>query len=282
MKPAPFAYARPSTLGGALDLLASDEDSKPLGGGQSLVPMLNFRLARPSALIDVRRLPELQVLERRNGSLVIGAGVSQRAVETSALVAESCPLLPRALRHVGHLQTRSRGTVGGSLAHSDPSAELPAVALALDASFVAISTRGAREIAASDFFIGPYMTALEQDEVLVEVHFPASAGARAAFHEVSRRAGDFAIAGVAAQVELDGGRVTDVRIAATGVEFAPVRLAGAERVLVGSALEPGLIAEAATHAADAVDPRGDTNATPEHRRELVAALVKRAIEEVAR
>ncbi|HEX5147155.1 MAG TPA: FAD binding domain-containing protein, partial [Conexibacter sp.] len=137
MKPAPFDYARPSTLGGALALLAADEDAKVLGGGQSLVPMLNFRLARPTTLVDTRLLPELQVLERRDGTLAIGAGVAQRVAETSAEVAEACPLLPRALHHVGHQQTRSRGTVGGSMAHADPAAELPAVALALDATLVA-------------------------------------------------------------------------------------------------------------------------------------------------
>ena len=282
MKPAPFSYARPSSLDRALEALAGDEDAKVLGGGQSLVPMLNFRLARPSALIDVRLVPELHVLERRDGSLVIGAGVTQRTAETSSLVADACPLLPRALKLVGHLQTRSRGTIGGSLAHADPSAELPAVALALDATFIAASLRGTREIPAAEFFFGPYMTSLEQDEILLEVRLPAPPSARASFQEVSRRAGDFAMAGVATQLELDGGRVTSARLAATGIELAPVRLSAAEEVLVGSTLDDDVIDQASDRAARAVDPRGDANATPEHRRELVAALVKRTIEEAAR
>ena len=282
MKPAPFAYARPSTLARALDLLAADEDAKPLGGGQSLVPMLNFRLARPSTLIDLRRLAELQVLEERAGSLVIGAGVSQRTVETSPLVSRLCPLIPCALRHVGHIQTRSRGTVGGSLAHADPAAEMPAVALALDTTFVAASARGTREIPAAEFFFGPYVTALEADEVLVEVRVPPTPDAKATFHEVSRRAGDFAIVGVAAQVVMRDGSVSDARLGVTGVEFAPVRLGAAERALIGSTLDAATIDEAASRAAAAVDPRGDANATPEHRRELVEALVRRAVQEVAR
>ena len=281
VKPAPFDYARPSTLARAVELLAADEDAKVLGGGQSLVPMLNFRLARPSTLVDVRRLPELQVLERRNGTLVIGAGVSQRSAETAAVVAEACPLLPQALRFVGHQQTRSRGTVGGSLAHADPAAELTAVARALDATFIAAGPGGERAIAAAGFFLGPYTTALEPEEVLTEIRFPVSTGARASFKELSRRAGDFAMAGVAAQLTFDGDRVAEARLAATGVEMTPVRLTAAEEALAGARPDRETIAEAARRAAAAVDPRGDANATPEHRRELVDALVRRAVTEVA-
>ena len=277
MKPAPFAYARPSTLEGALSLLADDEDAKVIGGGQSLVPMLNFRLARPSTLVDVRHLAELGTIARQNGSVAIGAAVTQREVEHSALVAEAVPLLKNALAHVGHVQTRSRGTIGGSLAHADPAAELPAVALALDATLVATSARRTREIPASEFFFGPYMTALEPDEVLVEIRFPVANGARASFHEVSRRAGDFAIVGIAAQVVFKGSTVVAAHLAGTGVEFAPVRFVDAEAALVGAEVDEATIVEAGDRAAAAVDPREDANATPEHRRELVAALVRRAI-----
>lgn len=281
MKPAPFDYARPTSLARAVELLEADEDAKVLGGGQSLVPMLSFRLARPTTLVDVRGLAELQVLERRNGTLVVGAGVTQRAAETSDLVADGCPLLRAAMRYVGHQQTRSRGTVGGSLAHADPAAELPAVALALDATLVAVGPEGPREIPAAEFFIGPYTTTLELEEVLTEIHFPVTAGARTSFQEVSRRAGDFAMAGVAAQLTFAGKRVTSVRLAATGVEMAPTRLAAAEEALAGATLDNDTVAAAARRAAAAVDPRGDANATPEHRRELVDALVRRAVMEVA-
>lgn len=280
MKPPHFEYARPSTLDGALEILAADEDAKVLGGGQSLVPMLNFRLARPTTLVDLRLLPELQVLERRNGTLVIGAGVAQRAAETAPVVADACPLIPAALRHVGHLQTRTRGTVGGSLAHADPAAELPAVALAINATLIAVSSRGLREIPAREFFIGPYTTALAFDEILTEIRIPVSPNARVGFRELARRAGDFAMAGVAVHVTLEGERVTEARLAALGVEATPVRLTGAEEALGDARLDADSIGEAAGVAAAEIQPKGDANASAEHRRELVAALLSRALTEV--
>jgi len=281
MKPAPFSYARPATLDRAIEVLSGAEDGKVLGGGQSLVPMLNFRLARPEVLVDVRRIPELQVLGERNEKLAIGAGVTQRTVECAEIVATSCPLIERALHLVGHVQTRSRGTFGGSLAHADPSAELPAAALALDATFVAASPRGVREIEAVEFFLGPYMTALEFDEVLVEVRLPIEPNSRAAFNEVSRRAGDFAMAGVGVQLQFDGDRVASARVAATGVELAPTRLTSVEQVLVGAVVTTDLADEAGRIAARCVDARADANASPEYRQELLETLVKRSILEVA-
>jgi len=196
VKPAPFDYAAPRSLDEALALLG--EDSKALAGGQSLVPLLNFRLARPRLVVDLNRVPGLDRIRRVGGALRIGALVRQAALERSTIVAGGWPLLRDAVRFAGHPQTRNRGTVGGSVAHADPAAELPAALLALDARFHVRSTRGAREVAAGDFFVGPLQTVLRPDELLLEIEVPAVAeGARQAFVEHARTHGDFALAGVA-------------------------------------------------------------------------------------
>ena len=186
MKPPPFLYCRPATLDGALSLLAEHGDeAKALAGGQSLMPLMNFRLARPSVLVDLALVEELRGTGRRDGELVVGAMVVQRRAERDTDVETACPLIPAALRHVGHLQIRNRGTVGGSLAHADPAAELPAVALATGATMVTRSVRGDRTIPAAQFFPGPFMTALEPEELLVEVRFPVRDPSRTAFTELT-------------------------------------------------------------------------------------------------
>jgi CO/xanthine dehydrogenase FAD-binding subunit len=233
MKPPPFEYARPETLADAVALLASSNgEAKLLAGGQSLVPLLNLRRIRPALLIDLVLVPDLKVLARAREELVIGAGVRQREVETSALVRETCALLPLALRHVGHVQTRHRGTIGGSLAHADPAAELPAVALAVDAKLVAVGPNGRRVIAADEFFNAPYDTALERDEVLTELRVPIRTDARYAFLEIARPT----VVAVAAAAT-----PTETRLAASGIGPVPTVLSATPdtallRTLVSRAL----------------------------------------------
>jgi CO/xanthine dehydrogenase FAD-binding subunit len=264
VKPAPFDYAAARSLDEALGLLG--EDAKALAGGQSLVPLLNFRLARPELLVDINGLSELAGLERSDGRLLIGALTRQSALERSELVAAGWPLLTQAVRLVGHPQIRSRGTVGGSVAHADPAAELPVALAALDARFTAQSPRGRRTVGAGEFFIGPLTTALEPDELLVDIEVPAPHDrAGSAFVEHARTHGDFAIAGAAAVVA----PTEHASIALMGAGPAPLRAPAAERALVEGA-EPQ---EAAALAASAVEEG--------HRRALLAELVRRAIEEAA-
>ncbi|MER7013823.1 FAD binding domain-containing protein [Saccharopolyspora sp. NPDC000359] len=280
MKPPPFHYARPGTLDEAVRLLAADEDAKALAGGQSLLPMMNFRLARPSVLVDIGRLPELSGLRRKDDVLVIGAGVRQRTAETAQLVRESCPLLGLALRHVGHHQIRSRGTIGGSLAHADPAAELCAAAVALDAEVVVTGTSGRRSIPASDLFVAPFQTALSAEEVLTEVRVPVRA-ARCGFAEIGTRAGDFALAGVAAALDVADGAVTEARLVGLGIGGTVQRLPEAEAVLRGQALDDALIASAAQAAADATAPPDDPRADPHTRRAALRSAAHRALKQVS-
>ena len=280
MKPGRFDYVRPDTLDAALAALGSDEEAKVLAGGQSLIPMMNLRLARPPLLVDVGRLAELREVRRENGTLVIGAGVRQRDVERSTEAQTLCPLLRQALRHVGHPQIRARGTVGGSIAHADPAAELCAAALALDASVVAVSPRGTRAIDVHELLFGPFMTTLEDDEILTEVRLPVLDGVRTAFVEVARRSGDFAIAGVATVVRIEAGRAADVRLAGLGIGATAQRLTDAERLLRGEPLTPEAAARAGTAAAAEVDPVDDLHADAPTRRAALAAMVERALAEV--
>jgi CO/xanthine dehydrogenase FAD-binding subunit len=260
MKPAPFDYAAPATLPEALALL--DEDSRPLAGGQSLVPMLNFRLARPERLVDLERVDGLDHVRVDGDVLRIGAMARQAAVERSPAVAERWPLLRQALRLVGHPQIRARGTVGGSVAHADPKAELPVALTALDARFHVRSARGARTVGARELFLGPLTTALEPDELLVEIEVPAPpAGARSAFVEHARTHGDFAVAGAAVVRAPD-----HAAIALLGAEPVPVRAREAEAALAGGATAAEAAELAAADVADA------------YRRALLTALVRRAVE----
>jgi aerobic carbon-monoxide dehydrogenase medium subunit len=277
VKPPPFLYARPRSVEEALALLAQHGDeSKVLAGGQSLIPLLNFRLARPSVLIDLGRVEGLDTITEDANLLRIGAMVRQRHVEQSPLVARSCPLLIKALRHVGHVQIRNRGTVGGSMAHADPAAELPTVALALGAEMEVIGPGGRRTIAPPEFFDGPFMTTLQPDELLLSVAFPSTAGRRTAFVEISRRAGDFAVAGVAAVLAGDR-TVAEVSLAALGVGPSATRLAAAEDTIRGRSLDPPVLRDAATAAAREVSPFDDVHADAEYRREAVGVLVARAL-----
>ena len=285
MKPAPFLYSRVATVDEALAVLAEHGDeAKVLAGGQSLIPMLNFRLARPGVLVDVTRIPELGRIERRNGTLVVGAAVPQAEAEHSAMAAEACPMLVQALHHVGHPQIRARGTVGGSLAHADASAELAAVALALDATLVVRGPAGERTVPAASFFIGPWMTTIKDDELLTEVRLPALSQHRTAFVELARRSGDFAVVGLAVAVRMDPEThaVADARLAAIGVGGCAQRLHRAEQVLGGQAVMPGLLTAAGEAAAAEVDPPSDrVKGDADYRRQVLFTLVRRSLVEAA-
>jgi carbon-monoxide dehydrogenase medium subunit len=282
VKPPPFAYDSPETVDETLALLAEHgDDAKVLAGGQSLIPLLALRLARPARLIDVGRLTELQSVST-NGVTRIGAGVRQRVAERSPDLLAAQPLLARALPLIGHVPIRNRGTIGGSVAHADPAAELPAVALLAEATMVARRAGGAtREIPADQFFDGFFTTALAPDELLVEVRLPAwPTGAGVSFQEVARRHGDFALVGAGAVVVRDGdGRVTDARLAFTGVASTPVRSASAEAAMQGQAPTADVIGAAAEVAAQDIDPSGDVHATAAYRRHVATVLARRVLTE---
>ncbi len=283
MKPPRFSYHAPDSVDAAIDLLTRYAgDARLLSGGQSLVPMLNFRLLSPAALIDLARIPDLAYVREENGTVAIGAMTRQRHVESSAIVGDRLPLLREALGWVGHLPTRSRGTIGGSLAHADPSAELPMTLLALDGSVVAAGPRGRRSIAAADLFDSMFTTHLAPDEILLEVRIPAMAPSSGfAIEEYARRKGDFAIVGVAAVLQHEGGRCLRARLAACGVGSAAVRLSGAERILERDGLGPEAIDAAAANASAEIDPPTDPNASADYRRHLTAVLVGRALRRAA-
>jgi CO/xanthine dehydrogenase FAD-binding subunit len=270
MKAPDFAYVRPTSLDDAIAALRSGEDVKLLAGGQSLVPLLNMRLVRPRVLVDLARVEELSAIARRNGALRIGAMVTQREAETSPAVRDGCPLLVRALELVAHPPIRNRGTVGGSLAHADPAAELPAAVLLLGGSIHVRGAAGERTIAAEEFFKGYLTTALEPDEVLIAVELPVVNAAGWDFRELTRRPGDFPLAGAASLVEPGGG----VRLVLYGVADRPVRAHAAEALLAGGAS----VAQAAAAAARDLDPPGNLHATPDYRRHLAEVLARRSLE----
>lgn len=284
MKPAPFAYYAPRTLAAALALIAEHGDAgKLLAGGQSLVPTMNFRLAQPAVLVDLNRVPELAFLEEDGrGGLRIGAMTRHRVLERSSQVAQRAPLLHAAMPHIAHVQIRNRGTLGGSLAHADPAAELPAVMVALGARFKLVSQRGERWVAAADFYQGLFTTALAPDEILAEVAVPATAPRTGwAFQEIARRHGDYAIVGVAATVRLDGmGNVEQARLVYLSVGEGPTPAQQAAASLHGQAPTPARIAEAARLAAHTdVEPLADIHATVGYRRHLIEVLGQRALSE---
>lgn len=279
MKPAEFSLHRPGTVDEALELLASLEEAKPLAGGQSLVPMLNFRLARPEHLIDLDALGNLAELRRTPAGLSIGAMVRQSQAERSAAVDADCPLLAAALPWVAHPPIRNRGTVGGSIAHADAAAELPAVVRALDGMLVAASVRGTREISAADFFRTHFTTALEPDELLVAVELPRVAPhTGVAYLEVSRRQGDYALVGAAAQVTIGpDGTIAEARICLSAVADIPRRCTEAERALVGQRIDEGTARAAAEAAREGLEPLDDLHATGAYRRDVAGTLVERAL-----
>jgi aerobic carbon-monoxide dehydrogenase medium subunit len=278
MKPAPFDYVAPRSLDEAVAALANGgPDAKLLAGGQSLVPLLNFRLARPSLLVDLNRVAELAYVTPRNRGVAIGAMTRQASIERDRALANTQPLLTEAIRWVGHAAIRSRGTIGGSLAHADPAAELPAVAICLDAQLSVVGPRGRRTVSADDFFVGYLSTALQPDEVLVETWLPPlKPRTGQAWLEFARRHGDFALAGVAVSLTVQDEQVQDARIVLTGVGGKPVRAREAETLLVGGSVYERASA-AANAARSAIDPDADIHATKEYRAHLAGVLTERAI-----
>lgn len=279
MKPPKFEYHAPATVDEAVALLARyGGEAKVLAGGQSLMPLLNFRLTRPAALVDLNRIAALAGIREHDGQLRFGAMTRQRAIEFSPLVARRLPLLVEATRWVGHLPIRTRGTIGGSIAHADPAAEYPAVLVALEGEVVARGSRGERVIGAADLFQTYLTTSLAPDEVLTEVRLPAlEPGSGWAFEEFARRHGDFAIVGIAAVVVLEGGRCRRARLAAAGAGPVSVRLREAEAVLEGEGVGEPAIQRAAEAAARAVEPDSDLHASAEYRRHLTRVLTARAL-----
>ena len=279
-----FEYACPATLGEAVALLASHNgEAKALAGGQSLVPMMAFRVAQPSLLVDLRKLPGLREIKIGADGVRIGAMVRWRDILDDRRLDTAHPLLRAAIVHVAHYQIRNRGTVGGSLAHADPAAEMPCIAQTCDAEIAVTGKAGARTIAAADFFQGALTTTLTADEIITEVHLPAwPAGRRYGFQEFARRRGDFALAGIALTYDPDaGGKASNAHIGVFGVGDRPRRLAGAEAALNGNAVDDALMVKVGEAAAAAVEPQEDIHASAPYRRSLTGTLTERALKAAA-
>jgi len=279
MKPPKFDYHAPTTVEQALELLGRyGGDAKVLAGGQSLMPLLNFRLSRPAALVDLNRIPSLAYVREQDGQVRFGAMTRQRTIEFSPVVRERVPLLGEATRWVGHLPIRTRGTIGGSIAHADPAAECPAVLTALEGEVVARGPKGERIVKAKDLFQTYLATSLTPDEILVEVRMPAMpAGAGYAFEEFARRHGDFAIVGIAAVIVKDGARCALARLATAGTGPVPVRLRAAEEILERDGFSDAAIEAASRQVCELVSPDSDIHASADYRRHLTGVLTKRAL-----
>lgn len=280
MKPAPFDYVRPGSVAEACELLAADEDARVIAGGQTLVPMLAMRLARPARLVDVLRLPELSGIREDNGSIVIGATTRQAFTLNSPLIRKSLPLLALALPWVGHPPTRNRGTVGGSIANADPSAEIPLVAVTLGAEIEVMSPDGPMSTPADDFFIGPMLTTIGIGECLSAVRFPVWTHERigVGFHEISARSSDFAFVSAAAQVAVDeDGGCLEATLGLGGVGDRPLKLDISS--LLGTRLDAKSIADAVSTAAVDLDATGDLHASADYRRRVAVTFCARALED---
>jgi CO/xanthine dehydrogenase FAD-binding subunit len=280
MKPSSFEYLTPKTVKEAIGLLEQYGDEiKVLAGGQSLVPMLNFRVARPKYLVDINGIRDLEYIREEKGELVIGALTREWTVEKSPLIREKCPILPKAISYIGHLPIRTRGTIGGSLVHADPSAELPIIASVLEAKMKIAGPAGERVLPAKEFFVTYLTSALEAAEILVEVRipvFPAHTGW--SFLELSRRHGDFAIVAAATLLTMgEKGVCQKAKIALGGVGPTPIRARAAEDLLAGKAITEALMAEAGVKAAEAAEPEADYHASAEYRRDMARVYTVRSL-----
>jgi len=280
MKLPAFEYECPATLAEAITLLAAhDGDAKAIAGGQSLVPMMAFRVASPSLLVDLRRVPGLDQIKISDAGVRLGAMVRWRDILDDVRLPTAHPLLVAAVKHVAHYQIRNRGTVGGSIAHADPAAEMPGIVVACDAEIAVTGKAGARVIAANDFFLSALTTALAPDEIITEIRFPAwPAGRRFGFEEFALRRGDFAIAAAAVFYDVDaGGRAANAHVGVIGVGERPARLPTVETVLNGARVDAEVIARAAAATSAAVAPQDDIHASAAYRRSLVGTMVERAL-----
>jgi carbon-monoxide dehydrogenase medium subunit len=277
-----FAYERPTSLGEALALLDGVRFARVLSGGQSLLPMLAMRLMQPEVLVDIAALGELRSLERSGDGLAVGTLVTYRQIERSELVAEVAPLLQQAVRYVGDLQIRNRGTVGGSIAHGDPTAEVPLACLTLGCEVEVTSVTGSRRLGLADFLLGPYETALESNEMVTGLHVRAQRG-RSAFAEATRRHNDFAIVSVAAVGTPDGeGRLSDLSVGFGGVADTVVVAPRTAAALTGVPLAEEALSAAAELCQEEIDPSSDLRASAEYRRHLAGEYLRRAVTEIAR
>jgi carbon-monoxide dehydrogenase medium subunit len=283
MKLPAFAYACPTSLSEAVQLLATHDDAKAIAGGQSLVPMLAFRLVQPALLVDLRKLADLRGIKVTDSGVTLGAMARWRDIEDDTRLSSAHPLLKAAIAYVAHYQVRNRGTVGGSIAHADPAAEMPGIALTCDAEIAVTGKAGARVIKAADFFTGALTTALAPDEIIVEVRLPPwPAGRRWGFQEFARRRGDFALAAAAVFYDQDErGRAINARVGVIGVADRPLRLPSVEALLNGRMIDEATIANAEAAAAAAVDPPADIHASAPYRRALAGTMVERALKQAA-
>jgi carbon-monoxide dehydrogenase medium subunit len=283
MKLPPFEYACPTSISEAVALLAShDGEAKPLAGGQSLVPMMAFRVASPSLLVDLRKLAELRRIKITHDGVTLGAMVRWRDILEDARLKAAYPLLVAAVEHVAHYQIRNRGTVGGSIAHADPAAEMPGIVVTCEAQLAVMGKGGARTIAAGDFFHGPLMTALEPDEIITEIRFPMwPATRRFGFQEFARRRGDFAMAAAAVFYDDEGGKARNAHVGVIGVADRPLRLPSVEAVINGQKIDDAVIAKAEAAASAAVDPADDIHSSGAYRKALVGVMVERALKDAA-
>ena len=284
MKLPPFEYACPTTINEAVALLAShDGEAKPLAGGQSLVPMLAFRIASPALLVDLRKLAELRQIKIADDGVTLGAMVRWRDILDDARLRKAHPLLVAAVEHVAHYQIRNRGTVGGSIAHADPAAEMPGVVVTCEAKIAVVGKSGARVIDSANFFQGPLMTALKPDEIITEIRLPAwPAKRRFGFQEFARRRGDFALA--AAMLfydEEDGGKARNAHVGAIAVADRPLRLPAVEQVLNGNTIDEAIVAKGEAAASASVDPDDDIHASGAYRKALLGVMVERALKSAA-
>lgn len=276
MKPPKFRYVAPRTLDEAVEHLAADPDAKVLSGGQSLMPLLAMRLAAPSILVDLQHVPGLDGIEDQGSSVLIGAGVTHREIERSDVIAKRLPILSSAVVHIAHPQIRSRGTFGGSTAHADPSGEWPTVLLALGATMHAVGPRGRRVIEADDFFVGPFTSTLDEDEILTHVSVPTTRTAWS-FQEAAVKRGDYGLALVAATGIPRDGHLSEARLTVGAAVGSVRRLTDVERLLSQGPVTDSLAEEAAVTAAASIDPISDIHGNSEYRRKLVASLVRRAV-----
>ena len=283
MKPAKFDYFAPTTLDETLELLAQHgAHAKVLAGGQSLMPMMNLRLVRPAVVVDINRVEGLSGISVTNGAITVGALTRQRDLERSDAIRNAFPMMIVAISHIGHFQIRNRGTIGGSLAHADPAAELPALCTSLDAEFVVADSNGTQVMAAGDFAIAPLITSLAPEQLLTEIRLPVLQGDgwRWGFREVSRRQGDFALVGSVAMLRTDGdGVCREARITMFAVGDAPMRVPAAEETLVGRVVDGDARSEAAALVSEAVRPGSDIHASSEYRKEVSAVMARRALED---
>ena len=283
MKPPPFRYVRAGSLDDALSALASEGDeARLLAGGQSLIAMMNLRLVRPSALVDVNGVSELDYIRSDDATLTVGALTRLSAAEASQEIASACPLMSEAIGHIAHRPIRNRGTVGGNLSHADPSSELPAVALAVDARMVVQKNGSVRRVAADDFFVGALTTSMAPDEALTAIEVPRAPGGQGwSFMEVSPRKGDYALVGVAVTLSVDDGRCTACRVVYTGNGDRARRIPEAESAVVGEAAGAATFAAVGEAAGRHIEPNSDLHASEQYRRDITAALTRRAVAQAA-